>query len=191
MKIGKILLLAAALGLATTAYSGEATKMKMVVVEDGGDGEIRIELDSDDIGFNLDELQEGESRSIVDKSGQSILVTRTAEGYTFDVDGKTIDMPMLGGDHDKMVWVDEDGDTDVDFHVMRKAKFIGEDHMDSTMIMSAEPIDEATQQVIKSALKSAGQDSEVHFITHETHHGAGHGGKHQIKVVKKVVEVQE
>jgi len=191
MKIGKILLLAAALCLATTAYSGEATKMKMVVVEDGDDGEIRIDLDSDDIGFNLDELQEGETRSIVDKSGQSILITRTAEGYTFDVDGKTIDMPMLGGDHDKMVWVDEDGDTDVDFHVMRKAKFIGEDHMDSTMIMSAEPIDEATQQVIKSALKSAGQDSEVHFITHETHHGAGHGGKHQIKVVKKVVEVQE
>ena len=191
MKIGKILLLAAALCLATTAYSGEATKMKMVVVEDGDDGEIRIDLDSDDIGFNLDELQEGETRSIVDKSGQSILITRTAEGYTFDVDGKTIDMPMLDGDHDKMVWVDEDGDTDVDFHVMRKAKFIGEDHMDSTMIMSAEPIDEATQQVIKSALKSAGQDSEVHFITHETHHGAGHGGKHQIKVVKKVVEAQE
>ena len=198
MKIGKILLLAAALGLATTAYSGEATKMKIVVVEDSGDGEVRIDLDSDDIGFNLHELQEGESRSIVDKSGQTILVTRKADGFSFDVDGKVIDMPMVGGDHDKLVRVDEDGDTDVDFHVMRKAKFIGEDHMDSTMIMSAEPIDEATQEVIRSALKSAGQDSEVHFITHETHHSAGHGGKHaghggkhQVKVVKKVVEVQE
>jgi len=191
MKIGKILLLVAALGLATTAYSGEATQMKIVVVEDSGDGEVRIDLDSDDIGFNLDELQEGESRSIVDKSGQTILVTRKADGFSFEVDGKVIDMPMLDGDHDKRVWVDEDGDADVDFHVMRKAKFIGEDHMGSTMIMSAEPIDEATQQVIKSALESAGHDSEVHFATHETHHGAGHGGKHHVKVVKEVVKVQE
>lgn len=191
MKIGSMLLLAMALGLATTAFAGEEMKMKVVVVEDSGDGEVRIDLDSDDIGFNLDELQEGETRSIVDKDGQSILVTRTADGFTFDVDGKTIDMPMMGGDHDKMVWVDEDGDADVDFHVMRKGKFIGEDHMGSTMIMSAAPIDEATQQVIKSALASAGHDSEVHFITHETHHGAGHGGKHRVKVVKKVVEVKE
>jgi len=191
MKIGKILLLVAALGLATTAYSGEATQMKIVVVEDSGDGEVRIDLDSDDIGFNLDELQEGESRSIVDKSGQTILVTRKADGFSFEVDGKVIDMPMLDGDHDKRVWVDEDGDADVDFHVMRKAKFIGEDHMGSTMIMSAEPIDEATQQVIKSALESAGHDSEVRFITHEAHHSAGHGGKHHVKVVKEVVKVQE
>jgi hypothetical protein len=191
MKIGKILLLAAALGLATSAYSGEATQMKIIVVEDSGEGEVRIDLDSDDIGFNLDELQEGESRSIVDKSGQTILVTRKADGFSFEVDGKVIDMPMLDGDDDKLVWVDEDGDADVDFHVMRKAKFIGEDHMGSTMIMSAEPIDEATQKVIKSALESAGHDSEVHFITHEAHHGAGHGGKHQVKVVKKVAEAQE
>lgn len=191
MKIVKILLLAAALGLVTTAYSGEATKMKIVVVEDSGDGEVRIDLDSDDIGFNLHELQEGESRSIVDKSGQTIVVTRKADGFSFDVDGKVIDMPMLSGDHDELVWVEEDGDTDVDFHVMRKARFIGEDHMGSTMIMSAGPIDEATQEVIKSALTSAGHDSEVHFITHEAHHGAGHGGKHRVKVVKKVVEAQE
>jgi hypothetical protein len=191
MKTGIILPLALALGLAATAFAGEEMKMKIAVVEDGSDGEIRIELDSDDIGFNLDELQEGETRSLVDKSGQSILITRTAEGYTFDVDGETIDMPMLGGDHEKLVWVEGDGGADVDVHVVRKAKFIGEDHMGSTMIMSAEPIDEATQQVIKSALGSAGHDGEVHFVTHNMHHGAKHGGEHQVKVIKKVVEVKE
>jgi hypothetical protein len=31
----------------------------------------------------------------------------------------------------------------------------------------------------------------VHFVTHEAHHGKGHGGKHQVKIVKKAVEVQE
>jgi hypothetical protein len=191
MKIGKILSLTMALGLATTVFAGEQMKMKIAVVEDDGHGDVRIELDSDDIGFSLEELQEGESRSIVDKSGQPIVVTRKADGFTFDVDGKTIDMPMLGGDHDSKVWVSKDGDADVDFHIMKNATFISKDHMDGTMIMSAEPIDEATQQVIKSALMSAGHDSEVHFITHETHHSAGHGGKHQVKVVKKVVEVQE
>jgi hypothetical protein len=187
MKTGKILPLALALGLAATAFAGEETHMKIAVVKDDGDGDVRIELDSDDIGFNLDELQVGESRSVVDKSGQSILITRTTAGYTFDVDGETIDMPMLDGDHDKLVWVDEDAETDVDFHVMRKARFIGEDHMGSTMIMSAEPIDETTQQVIKSA----GHEGEVHFATHEMHHRGRHGGGHQVKVIKKVVEAEE
>lgn len=191
MKIGKILLLAMALGLATTAFAGEETKMKIIVVEDSGDGEIRIDLDSDDIGFSLDELQDGESRSIVDKSGQSIVVTRKADGFTFDVDGETIDMPMLQGDHGEMVWVDEDGDADIDVHVMRNAMFMGEDHMGSTMIMSADPIDEATQQIIKSALESAGHDSEVQFVTHGAHHSAGHDGEHHVKVIRKVIEIDE
>ncbi|NIA26866.1 MAG: hypothetical protein GWP02_02340 [Desulfobulbaceae bacterium] len=191
MKIGKILLLAMALGLATTAFAGEETKMKIIVVEDSGDGEIRIDLDSDDIGFSLDELQDGESRSIVDKSGQSIVVTRKADGFTFDVDGETIDMPMLQGDHGEMVWVDEDGDADIDVHVMRNAMFMGEDHMGSTMIMSADPIDEATQQIIKSALESAGHDSEVQFVTNGAHHSAGHDGEHHVKVIRKVIEIDE
>jgi len=191
MKIEKILMMAVALGLATTAFSGEQMKMKIAVVEDDGHGEIRIELDSDDIGFSLEELQEGESRSIVDKSGQSILVTRKADGFTFDVDGKTIDMPMLGGDHGSMVWVGEDGGADIDVRVMKMGTFMGEDHMGGTMIMSAEPIDEATQQVIKSALQSAGHDSEVNFATHGAHHGAIHGGDHQVKVIKKVIEIEE
>jgi hypothetical protein len=95
MKTGKILPLALALGLAATAFAGEETHMKIAVVKDDGDGDVRIELDSDDIGFNLDELQVGESRSVVDKSGQSILITRTTAGYTFDVDGETIDMPLI------------------------------------------------------------------------------------------------
>lgn len=191
MKSGRILLLAMALGLSTSAFAGEEMQMKIAVVKDGGDGDVRIELDSDDIGFNLDELQEGESRSVVDKSGQSILITRTAEGYTFNVDGETIDMPMIGGDHDGLVWIGEDGDTDVDFHVMRKAKFIGEDRMGGTMIMSAEPIDETTQQLIKSALESAGHEAEVHFATHEMHHRAGYSGMHRVKVIEKLVEVKE
>jgi len=191
MKIGKILSLTMALGLATTVFAGEQMKTKIAVVEDEGHGEIRIELDSDDIGFNLEELQEGESRSIVDKAGQSILVTRKADGFSFEVDGKTIDMPMLGGDHDSMVWVGEHSDAVVDLRIMKNATFIGEDHMGSTMIMSAEPIDEATQQIIKSALESAGHDSEVNFVTHGVLHSAGHDGEHHVKVIKKVVEIKE
>jgi len=60
-------MLAMAFSLAASAFAGEQIKMKVAVVEDDGHGEIRIELDSDDIGFNLEELQEGESRSIVDR----------------------------------------------------------------------------------------------------------------------------
>jgi hypothetical protein len=63
--------------------------------------------------------------------------------------------------------------------------------MGSTMIMSADAIDETTQQIIKSALESAGHDSEVHFVTHGDHHGAGHDGEHHVKVIRKVVEIKE
>jgi len=36
-------------------------------------------------------MQVGDNRSVVDKNGRSILVTRAEENFSFDIDGKTID----------------------------------------------------------------------------------------------------
>lgn len=172
------LLLATAL-FAATAYAGdnEHHKMRIEVVSDDGDGETRLTLDSDKLGFKLRDMQLGENRSVVDEEGRTVLITRLEDGYAFDVDGKTINMPLPGnhGEHHK----------NVDVRVMHdgmphKAMMDGE----GVVIISGKEIDAATQEVIRNALTAAGHE-EVHFAD-------GHkGGPHQVRVVKEVVEVEE
>jgi hypothetical protein len=164
------------------------TKMRIAVVDDRSDGEIKIELDSDEIGFNLHDLQVGENRSIVDKSGQSILVTRQEDGFVFDVNGKTIEMPAFDGGHHGTVWVSKGAVEDVDVHVMKDMQFVSAEGMDDIMILSGKPIDDSTQQAISSLLESAGHDSDVKFVDREQHHG---DGSHQVKIIRKSVEVEE
>jgi len=55
---------------------------------------------------------------------------------------------------------------------------------EGVMIISGKEIDAATQQVIRTALESAGHDS-VHFA------GGGEGGLHQVRIIEKVVEVTD
>ena len=68
MKISKIVLALGVLCLAGVALAGEEVKttIAIAVVDDASDGDVRIELDSDELGFNLHDMQEGENRSIVD-----------------------------------------------------------------------------------------------------------------------------
>lgn len=189
MNISRIMMLIAALGLAGIALAGEEvkTKIAIAVIDDSSDGEVRIELDSDTMGFNLHDMQEGENRSIVDKSGRTILVTRNENGFTFNVDGKSIDMPAFDGAHHGSIWLEGGHSENVDVRVLHKMhKMDGEStaSMDGIMIMSGKPIDDATQQAIKSLLESAGHGSEVHFVDHD----GPHGGPHSVRVIKKHIE---
>lgn len=185
MRFARIALTASAIGLAGVALASEEikTKIAIAVVDDNADGEVRIELDSDELGFNLHDMQEGENRSIVDKSGKTILITREADGFVFGVDGKTIKMPTFDRNHQSGVWFDDGHADDVDFHVMHRAPFMAAGSMDGIMIRSGKPIDEATQQAIKSLLESAGHGNEVHFVNHE----GPHRGPHRVKFVQKQV----
>ena len=173
---------------ASVASEDVQTKMRIAVVDDGADNEIHLDLDSAEMGFNLHDMQVGENRSIVDESGQSILITRKEDGFVFDVDGKQIELPNFDGDHHGAVWVSADHGEDVDVHVMKDVRFAAADSMDGIMIMSGKPIDEATQQAIKSLLESAGHGSDVNFINHEQHHG---DGEHQVKVIRKTIEIED
>jgi hypothetical protein len=147
------------------------------VISDEGDGETHLTLNSDDLGFNLRDMQVGENRSIVDKEGRPILITRLEDGFTFNVDGKTIDMPLPGapGEHHKNfdVRVMHDG---MPPHPMMDA--------DGVMVISGKEIDAATQEIIRNALEAAGHKN-VRFA------GRPEGGPHQLHVVKEVVEVEE
>ena len=189
MKLRKLALVLAALGIATAAFAGEhmKTKMAIAVFDSDSHGEVRLDLDSDELGFDLHDMQEGENRSIVDESGRSILITREADGYRFDVDGKTIKMPLFDNELHSAVWMSDGGlgDFDFDLDAMHDFSVAGAHGMDGVMIVSQKPIDEATQQTIKSMLQSAGHGDEVRFIDTD---GAD-GGPHMIKVIEKKVEV--
>ena len=199
MKLRKLALVLAALGMATAAFAGDQmkTKMAIAVIDSDSHGEIRLNLDSDELGFDLHDMQEGENRSIVDKSGRSILITREADGYAVDVEGKTIKLPLFDDELYSAVWMNEGdhGDFDIDVmhdfsiagaHGMHDFSIAGAHGMDGVMIVSQKPIDEATQQAIESMLQSAGHGDEVRFIDTD---GAD-GSPHMIKVIEKKVEVR-
>jgi hypothetical protein len=61
-----------ALGLTSAAIAGDeiSTRVTIAMVDDESAEELRLELDSDQLGFDLHDMQEGESRSIVDQSGR-------------------------------------------------------------------------------------------------------------------------
>lgn len=174
-------------GMAASVLAGEDAKHVMAVEvmgHDSGEG-VHFFLDSDDLGFDLDELQVGETRSVVDESGKSILITRNEDGYTFNVDGEIIELPHIDDeDNGGMHWVSKDGDNDISVRVVSDVKVRALDEQHGTVIVSPKPIDEATQQAIKSVLESAGYDSEVEFIDSE-------GGDHHNIKVKKIEKIVE
>ena len=187
MNIKRVLLLATGLLCASLAFAGEPEVKwvtKIAIAEDDGTGHepTVLELSSDDLGFSLHDLQIGESRAVVDDAGRNILITRTSDGYDFDVDGKTVSMPALEGDGSFMQVVDlSDADFDVEFtgdeaHVMHSAS-------NGITIIASSPIDDATQASIRSVLQSAGRTEPVTFVEAPSFHGATKS-VHKIKVVK-------
>jgi len=187
MAYSKIAVSVAAIGLFGIAIAQDQTRVQIEVISDDADHEpVHIALDSDEMGFNLHDMQEGENRSIVDKDGRTILVTRNADGYSFDVDGKSIDMPLIASGHHGVVISDADRGENVDVRVMKHRGVAKSAHMDGTMIMTGKPVDEATQQAIQSLLESAGHDGEVRFVDRESIHE-----EHQVHVIKKQVEIVE
>jgi hypothetical protein len=197
MNIRIIALAFACFGLTTTTVLADEeihTKIVISVKDDGGGDDVYFELDSDEIGFNLHDMQVGENRSIIDKSGKSILVTREENGYRFDVDGKTVNMPVFDGEHDGAISAVGGAVDDVDIHVMRldgqphmrtMTSRSGMPEMEGVMIISEKSIDDATQQQIKTLLESTGHGSDVRFVGGDQ----GHGGLHGVRVIEKSVDL--
>jgi len=149
--------------------------------------DVRIKINSEELGFDLRDLhgmQEGENRSIIDESGRNILVTREADGFTLNIDGEIIELPMMFGRHHAMDWSEDGEEVDVNVHIMHRTQLAGRHDMNGTMIISGKPIDAATQQQIKLLLESAGYDRDVNFIDREVVHG-------ERVFIKRIVETDE
>lgn len=171
MKFKQVAVLAATVLFATAAFSGDKVhqKMEIKVVSDDGSGESVVVLDSDTLGFDMHEMQVGENRSVVDKNGRAVLITRNEDGFALDVDGKTIDLPAIRRHHDGKVWAHQGGDP------MGK---------DGVLIFSGKEIDAATQELIRTTLATAGHN-EVRFAD------GSEGGPHQVHVIKEIHEKQK
>lgn len=195
MKLFKFIALAGFLTIAGVSLAGEdeVVEYKIAIAHNEGDGEMMVSLDSSDMGFNMHDMQEGETRSIVDESGRNILITRTADGFDLNVDGKTVELPDISGGEHGMVWVDGEHHESVDVQVLHEgsmmtsatADFIG--GPGGITILSGGAIDNATQEGIRSLLMSAGHSSEVVFIDRESAHSGAHG----MKVITKNIEVTQ
>ena len=118
MALPKILTSMAVIGMFGVALAQEEHRVKIEVFADDDSGNAsHVRIDSEDLGFSLHDMQVGENQAIVDDEGRTILVTREADGFRFDVDGKTVSVPMLYGEHDDMTIVHGDHSEDIDVEV--------------------------------------------------------------------------
>ncbi len=145
-----------ALALPGLADDGAETRYDVKIVTVDGDETVNVAFSSDDMGFDIAEMQVGENRSFTDDQGRNILVTREDSGFRLDVDGKTVEIPEIGGIHG-MADIDDDVDMDRQDRVER----IGPEGI---TILSDRTIDDATRQSIESVLRSAGYDDAVNFV---------------------------
>lgn len=173
---------------AALAQIEEQREMKIVVAGASSDDSTTIHwIGSGDSGFDMQGMQVGETQSIVDESGRSILITRQEEGFKFDVDGRTIVVPDIGA-HGEYLTLADGSDFTANFDV----EIVG-DHFatptfgnSSVTIISGEPLDATTQESIKAVLQSAGRNDEVTFIDHSS----GSDGR-QITMFRKRVEIKQ
>lgn len=137
-------LLAFVMTLTTQAEEQKQMRVKIAVEKSGGD-DTHFDFDSEKAGFDLDKMQIGESQTITDDSGKAALVTRTENGFQFDVDGEKIDVldhPTL---HEGTV-IERRPGAHGDAHVIRKVRKIEleEGHEDVFIIDEYAPQDDAT-----------------------------------------------
>lgn len=165
-----IVFLAAILLSVSGGLFADDEKKQVMTIEVAGDDMsegVKFRLDTDELGFDLEEMQVGEARSVIDEAGRSVLITRSETGFSFSIDGKTIEMPYFGDfDREDINWVTAPGDVAANVHVMRRHGRGTLSDIDGTVIISPKPIDEATKTSIQSILEAAGYGSEVEFIDH-------------------------
>ena len=188
--------------IGTAAVAGEERQMHIeIAVDDDASGEQTFVFDSQEAGFDLHSLAIGESRTLTGKSGNMVDIRRTADGFEFDVNGKTIkvdgmpDVDVMHGTHgrhDIEMYIDDSDSSVDDTKTIKKIKMIKTDHANGVTVISGREIDAATRERIQEVLKSAGQDGDVLFIDGSELDGDGNAemhGRHEVRIIKKEVDV--
>lgn len=146
MTISKVVTGIVAIGLFGAALAQEERRVKVeVITDDGAHDPVHVQIDSDDLEFNLHDMQEGENQAIVDEQGRTILVTREADGFTFNVDGKEITMPMLHEEHGTMVMMHGEHDKNVEVEVIQEGEGNHDGHYEVKVVKKVEVVSEEAQ----------------------------------------------
>lgn len=178
--------LAAAVLLSTAASAEiEETKEIKVVVKSTATGDdTAIHWTSHGSDFDIHDMQVGESRSFVDDAGRAVLLTKETDGFSFNVDGKTVRVPEIGAPGEYMTLVDG-SDATANFDVEIAGDALPVAKTNTVTIISDEPLDATTQESIKAVLLSAGRDDDVSFVDRS----AAVAGK-RVHLIRKTVEIE-
>ena len=186
--------------IASAAIAGEQKETHIKIVTDDADGE--FEWHSSDPDADFSDLEVGDSKTITGDGGKDVTVTRTEEGFEFDVDGKKIELMEFMDDGNVTVDIDvvHDGDGkhmvhtihedgDVIIEKSKQVRIIKTDDAADVTIISSDEIDDETRSKIEAALKDAGKDGEILFIDgSELGDDAQAHGEHDVRIIKKKVE---
>lgn len=167
-------------GVGIASAGEEQHKIELKVVKSGDGSDHTVHWSGD--GSALEALEVGESKTL--EGG--VVVTRTDDGMSFNINGETIDVPHMS-DHPSTTAFRMNGDHNVEIidggpHMAVRAHSLH----DGIMIASGEAIDETTQETIRSVLASAGYDADVRFIDRGSLHA-----RHVTVIKERIEEVQE
>jgi hypothetical protein len=162
-------LLSSGAALAQNAEVEKKMEIKVMITDDEDeDGATEMHWVSNDIDFDIEDLAMGESRTIENESGKTVIITRAEEGFVFDVDGKAVMMPHLGAPGSHMPFagmpVEPGEPMDIDVRMMAGPHVMRPHHPEGITIVSGKPLDDSVKESIRSVLISAGNDDEVTFI---------------------------
>ncbi len=118
-----------------TAQAEEQKQMRLkIAVNKSDESNTSFDFDSETAGFDLQKMQVGESQTITDSSGKPALLTRTEDGFEFDIDGEKIDVADISAAQDVDV-VEEHQNTEGGVRVIRKVKKIEREESDDDVII--------------------------------------------------------
>ena len=181
--------------LGAAAFAGEQHRTRVELAVDEDDSHV-FSFDSADAGFDLHDMQVGESRTITGTSGETAMVTRTEDGFEFDVNGKKITTGDMGIAHDFTIMHGEPHgellvNVDEDIYTEKAIRVVTVDEAGSgtgVTIISAGEFDETTKQQIRDVLSLSGHTGEVTFIGADGLHG-DHAQMERVHVITKEVDV--
>ena len=177
--------------IGTAAVAGEEPRTKVKIAIDGDDTEHRVfRFDSQDSDVDLHELAVGESEVITDDDGNEVTVLRTEDGFEFDVEGETIEIAGLQGEHDFTMLHEVHEDEDIVVEKHKQVRVIKTKDSHGVTIISGDELDDDTRAKLEKVLEEAGKDGEILFLD-----GSELGGdeqaheKHEVRVIKKKTDV--
>jgi len=160
MKPFKDTVLAIAVGafaMVSLALSANDSEAEMVMVKinksDNDEAMVDLEVDGNAEMFSLPDLQIGETKTITTQSGKNILVSKTEEGVSIELDGKTVELPSFSGNLGARI------------HRAAPLHQIVEDSVQ----ISGVKLDDNQKQIIEDAFRAAGIDKKLTFNEHTIH----------------------